>query len=410
MTVSAGSRRLKVLFFAQRFPYPMDTGGKIRTGKLLEYLRQVFDVTLISNVESPKDDPYIRQAIRLCGEFLPVQWKEMKKYSLRFYLKIFFNSFSKYPVTVINDYSEELEKMLHEALTKKKYDLVICDFLQPSINCLSIASQRTLLFQHNVEAVIPRRHFQMSKDPLSRLFWWGQWKKMERYEKTMCQWFDAVVTVSEADKRLIEKEYGAKAVFAIPTGIDTGYFTPQEASIEDGTLIFTGSMDWLPNEDAILYFAREILWRIKREIPGVKLTVVGRNPSRRLLLELAQYQEIEVVGWVQDVRPYINRKAVYVIPLRIGGGTRIKAYEALAMAKAMVSTSVGIEGLPICHDEHALLADTPQEFADAVVRLLKHGSERVRLGHAAMKYVRDNFSWENAGRSFAESCIRTVQN
>ena len=320
MTASAGSRRLKVLFFSQRFPYPMDTGGKIRTGKLLEYLREVFDVTLISNIESPKDDPYIGQVGKLCSEFYPVPWKEVKKYSLKFYLRVLAKTFSRYPVSVSNDYSADLERTLLEVLQKSKYDLLICDFLQPSINCMKVSGCPTLLFQHNVEAVIPCRHYEISKDPVRKLFWWLQWKKMERYEKATCKRFHGIVTVSESDKRILETRYDARNVFAIPTGVDTEYFSPGVGQAIDDSLVFTGSMDWLPNEDALLYFAKDILGKIKEKVPTVTLTVVGRNPSRHLEQELSQYPEVHVAGWVSDVRPYINSHAVYVIPLRIGGG------------------------------------------------------------------------------------------
>ena len=405
---SVGSRRLKVLFFAPRFPYPMDTGGKIRTGKLLEYLNQVFDITLISNVESPKDDPYIAQSGKLCSEFYPVPWKERKKYSMGFYANVLLKSFSSYPVSVNNDYSPELEHTLLRVLEKHQYDAVVCDFLQPSINCHRVNGFPTILFQHNVEAVIPRRHFETSADPISKVFWWTQWRKMCKYEAAMCRRFDGVVAVSDSDKELREKEYGARRVFAIPTGVDTEYFAPRQESEEEGTLVFTGSMDWLPNEDAMRYFAGEILWRIRKEIPHVRVSIVGRNPSKKLVQELKQYAEVSVVGWVSDVRPYMSTHAVYIIPLRIGGGTRIKAFEALSMEKAMVSTSVGVEGLPLVHGEHLMLADTPEEFSQAVIRLLRDPLERKRLGGNAGSYVRERFGWEKIGKQFADICRHVV--
>jgi glycosyltransferase involved in cell wall biosynthesis len=406
MTASAGSRRLKVLFFAQRFPYPMDTGGKIRTGKLLEYLRQVFDVTLISNVESPKDDPYLGQVGKLCAEFYPVPWKEVRKYSFMFYVRVLAKTFSRYPISVSNDYSPDLERTLLEVLQKSKYDLLICDFLQPSINCTKVTGCPTLLFQHNVEAVIPSRHYEIAGDPISKIFWWLQWKKMERYEQAACHKFHGVIAVSEKDKQLFEEQYGARNVFAIPTGVDTEYFSPRNELAEADSLVFTGSMDWLPNEDAVLFFARDILWRIKGSIPNIRLTVVGRNPSRRLMAELERYPEINVVGWVKDVRPYISRHSVYVIPLRIGGGTRIKAFEALAMGKPMVSTTIGTEGLPLIHNQHLLLSDRAEDFSAAVVRLLQDPTERSRLGTNASHFVREHFDWAKVGQHFSNVCYR----
>ena len=410
MTASAGNHRLKVLFFSQRFPYPMDTGGKIRTGKLLEQLKDVFDITLISNVESPKDDAYLDRMPALCSSFHPVPWKETEKYSLRFYLKLLAGMLSRYPFTVINDFSKDLETKIRRVASEQYYDLLVCDFLQPSLNVRNIKNYPSLLFQHNVESMIARRHFESAKNPLSRLFWWVQWQRMRRYEREICAKFDGIVAVSEQDKNLLEQEFGAKDVFTIPTGIDTEFFSPNEDNVEKNSLVFTGSMDWLPNEDAILFFAREILGKIKLQVPGVKLTVVGRNPSRRLVNELKQYPEIEVVGWVEDVRPFISRHALYIIPLRIGGGTRIKVYEAMAMGKAIVSTAVGVEGLPLKDGEHVVLADGAEAFAQAIVKLLRQDEFREALALRGMHFVRRNFSWGKAAQVFADACRRVAVN
>ncbi len=404
MTVSVGKERLRVLFFSQRFPYPMDTGGKIRTGKMLEKLRNVLDITLISNMESPKDDKYLVQMTNLCTEFHPVPWNEVKKYTPRFYLGVLNKMFSRYPVTVINDYSKTLEAKITEVLKNREHDLLVCDFLQPTLNCRDVNGCRTLLFQHNVESVITERYFQTARDPLSKLFWWSQWKKMLRYEQQACQRFTGIVTVSEVDKKILEEKFCARNVFAIPTGIDAKYFSPREEKVEENGLVFTGSMDWLPNEDAILFFARDILGRIKEQIPTIKLTVVGRNPSRRLLKELEKYPEITIVGWVSDVRLFISRHALYIIPLRIGGGTRIKVYEAMAMGKTMVSTRIGVEGLPVIDGQHLILADDSRSFVEAVVELLRNAEKRKRMEVAARDFVRQNFSWGKVAEAFANIC------
>jgi glycosyltransferase involved in cell wall biosynthesis len=316
--------------------------------------------------------------------------------------------FSWYPITVVNDYSAALRAQIAEALCKDHFDLIVCDFLQPSLNLWSVRECPVLLFQHNVESMIVKRHFIMARNPFLKLFWWMQWRKMERYERQACQRFSGIVTVSETDKQILEKDFGAQQVFAIPTGVDTQYFYPRQDAVDPDSLIFTGSMDWLPNEDAILFFAREIWGKIKEKVPGSVLTVVGRNPSRHLRQELRPYADIRLVGWVKDVRPFIARHALYIIPLRIGGGTRIKAYEAMAMGKAVVSTTIGMEGLPVKNGEHVILADSPQGFADAVVRLLQNPGDRRRIGVRARDYVEKNFGWERAAQTFAEACHRIV--
>ena len=385
----------------------MDTGGKIRTGKILEQLKNIFDITLVSNVESPKDDKYLRQINSLCAEFYPVPWKETKKYTFKFYLKLLRSLFSHYPFTVINDYSRDIEATLHRLTSEKRFDLLVCDFLQPSLNFKRLRGAPTLLFEHNIESVIPRRHFETSRNPIAKLFWWLQWRRMERYEKEACGKFTGTVTVSETDKKCLT-DFGVENVFAIPTGVDTNYFAPREVEVVKNSLVFTGSMDWLPNEDAIHFFIRDILPIVKQQIPDVTFTVVGRNPSRRLLNEIKSHSEVTVTGRVDDVRSYMSSHMLYVIPLRIGGGTRIKAYEAMAMGKAIVSTQVGVEGLPVRHGEQLVIADDPEKFAANIVHLLRDAAARISIETAARSLVEHHFGWQAVAESFANVCYHAA--
>jgi len=397
-------RRLKVLFVAKRFPFPLDTGGKIRTAKLLEKLSRDLDITLVSNVEHAKDAPWVAQARRLCTEFHAVPWREAPKDTSRFYLNVLRWVFSRYPVGVAGDYSAPFAATIRSLLRSSRHDLIVCDYLQPSINLRGITGYPTLLFEHNVESVILKRHAETARHPALRLFWSQQWRKMERYEREACARFSGVVAVSEVDKALLSERFRARRVFAIPTAVDADYFRPDGGPRLESGLVFTGSMDWLPNEDAILFFAEEILGRIRARVPNVTLTVVGRNPSSRLRRRLAGHPEVRVTGRVEDVRPYVAGHAVYVVPLRIGGGTRIKIYEAMAMGRAVVSTPVGAEGLPVRHGEQLLLAEAPEEFAAAVVKLLTEPDTRARLGRAAREFVEAHCSWDAAAAAFGDAC------
>ena len=399
--------RLRVLFFSQPFVYPADTGGKIRTSQMLRHLREVFDITLVSNVE-PRELPHAGQMAALCHDFHPVVRSTVRKYSAAFYGKVLVRSLSRYPVTVINDHSRAMVAKLRELLAARRYDLVVCDFLQPTLNLRGLALPKTLLFQHNVESMIPERHYRTSRNPLLRLFWYLQWRKMVRFERQACARFDGIVAVSELDRTILERDFGARNVTAIPTGVDTEYFRPSPEPTDENSLVFTGAMDWLPNEDGIIFFAEEVLPHLRALVPSVRLTVVGRNPSRRLAERLRAHPEIHALGRVEDIRPHVARNALFVIPLRIGGGTRIKAYEAMAMGKAVVSTRVGIEGLPVTDGDNVVLADAPEDFAVAVARLLKDTAERERIARNARAYVEQHVSWERAAAAFAGACRRAV--
>jgi len=194
----------------------------------------------------------------------------------------------------------------------------------------------------------------------------------------------------------------------IPTGVDTDFFSPNGTLVEASSLVFTGSMDWLPNEDAILYFTKEILPIIKKEIPDITFDVVGRNPSTALKSKLLPHPEIKLLGRVDDVRPYMGRNCIYIIPLRIGGGTRIKVYEAMAMGKAIVSTSVGTEGLPVAHEENVVIADTPTDFAQSVIKLIRDKTAREKIEKSARCFVENNCSWQRAAQVFGDICRYTT--
>jgi sugar transferase (PEP-CTERM/EpsH1 system associated) len=403
------SDRLRVLFVSKRFPYPADTGGKIRTARLLEYLSQRLDITLISNIEHPKDDPYLANVHKLCARFEPVSWQEVAKSSPRFYANVLRRLGSQYPVSVAGDYSRPFAERIRTCLATDRYDLLVCDFVQPSINIDEHVECPMVLFQHNVESMIFERHAQKAGNALLRGFWRSQWRKMERFEREACGRFAGVVAVSEADRALFAERFGARRTFAIPTAVDAQYFQPDVTPVVDGRIVFTGSMDWLPNEDAVLFFSEEILPRITARVPGATFAVVGRRPSRRLLRRLGTRPEISITGRVDDVRPHLARAAAYVIPLRIGGGTRIKAYEAMAMAKSVVSTSIGVEGLPVRDGEHLVLAERPEDFADAVIGLLQEPERRQRLGEAARRFVDGSFTWPSAAQAFIDACRAVAQ-
>jgi polysaccharide biosynthesis protein PslH len=299
-----------------------------------------------------------------------------------------------------------MTRAIERELRREEYDLVVCDFLTPSINMPAPIGVPTVLFQHNVESMIWERHYRNETNRLKKAYFFGQWRKMLHYERKACRGFDSVVAVSEVDRDVMRGEFGVERVEAIPTGVDTDYFRPQQGAVNPHELVFTGSMDWMPNEDAILYFSEQILPRIRARIPDVSLTVVGRNPTARVKALADAGPRITVTGRVEDVRPYIDRAAAYVVPIRVGGGTRLKIYEAMAMAKPVISTTVGAEGLAVQNGEDAILADDPQAFAESVIAVLQDGDFAGRLGEKAREAVCRRFGWGKVAAAFSQICER----
>jgi glycosyltransferase involved in cell wall biosynthesis len=231
---------------------------------------------------------------------------------------------------------------------------------------------------------------------------------MRRYEAETCRRASLTISVSDADSALLSTIAPKSRICAVPTGVDTSYFRPNGTNEAQTDLVFTGSMDWYPNEDAILYFMDSILPLIRREMPGVSLSAIGRGPTPRLQ-NAATGAGVRITGAVDDVRPYISNAAVYVVPLRVGGGTRLKIFEALAMGKAVVSTAIGAEGLPLIPGEHYLQADRPEEFARATVSLLRDPDKRRALGLAGRRLVAEHHSWSQVAQEFEVKCIEAMK-
>ena len=280
----------------------------------------------------------------------------------------------------------------------------------PAVNLPQELPIASVLFTHNVEAEIWRRHAETSTSWLRASLYRQQWKRMLRFEGRTLARFDRVLAVSDVDRDTFQRLYPGKLAapaVVIPTGVDTTYFAPApERASTARRLVFTGSMDWLPNVDGVLYFCRDILPLVRQSCPDVTFTIVGRAPTHTVR-KLAEEEGVEVTGRVDDVRPYLADAAAYVVPLRIGGGTRLKIFEAMAAGRAVVSTSVGAEGLPTESGRHLLLADNPGAFAQAVVRLLSDTAFRQTIERDARALVTTHYDWRQAATHLEQAIVDT---
>lgn len=340
---------------------------------------------------------------RCCNRLETVDWSESRKGTPRFFADVTRNVLSPKAFTIAKYDSREMRTKIDGLLRTDRYDVVIADFLQPSTNVLDAQFFPKILFQHNVESVIRHRQFDAARNPLLKAYLYWDWLRLKRFEGHAARRFDHCIMVSEQDCVMMRELYGVTTTTAIPTGVDVEYFQPRELEATGHHLVFTGSMDWFPNEGAIHFFVAQVLPFIRREL-DVTFWVVGRNPSESVLRLARDHPDVRVTGTVDDVRPFIDRAGVYVVPLRIGGGTRIKIFEAMSMAKAVVSTTVGAEGLPVTNRLNIVLEDEPERFAQKVVELLKNPGERRQIGHAARALVVERYTWDVAARRFAEIC------
>lgn len=404
------SRQLRILWVKTGPLHPLDTGGKIRTYNMLKELKKRHHITYLALAPLEAKDENKQKAVEYCHEAIWIPWEETNKSGYHFYVELLQNAlFSDLPYALQKYQFLEMENYIKRFDSSEDYDIIICDFLIPSVNIKKPLATPSLLFQHNVESLIWKRRYDNAKG-IKRGYLYNQWKRMEHYEKKGCLLFDGVATVSMNDSDILKKEFGLTNIIGdVPTGVDTSYFRPIEAAKRSGSIVFSGSMDWDPNEDAVLYFVKEIYPLIKKKAPYASFTIVGRNPSQRLRLLNKTDSSINITGTVEDVRPYLAESEVYVVPLRIGGGTRIKIFEAMAMALPVVSTPIGAEGLSVKNCENILLSDQPEEFADNVIKLLEDQKNREEIGRKALALIQKRFSWGAVTEVFESHCQYVIK-
>lgn len=401
---------MRILWLNTNLLLPLDKGGKLRTWHLMRHLAKRHEITCLSFVQ-PDEPVANRDGMReVCAELVTVPRRETPKEGWRFHASVARYLFDRQPYAVAQYRSAAYRRAVRQALAARPFDRIVCDFLVPAVNLPSTLPCPSLLFTHNVEAEIWRRHAENAPGFLRQRLYRRQWRRMLRFEGRTIARFDRVLAVSDVDRDTFQRLYPRELrspISVIPTGVDTQYFAP--SAQPDGrrlNLVFTGSMDWLPNVDGIEYFCRDILPLVRKEMPDVTLTIVGRSPTPAIR-RLGAEPGIEVTGRVDDVRPYLTQSALYIVPLRIGGGTRLKIFEAMSAGRAVVSTSIGAEGLPTVPGRHLALADTPEAFAREVVTLLRDEDARNELARAARELVTTHYDWAAAAGHLEAAIIDT---
>lgn len=383
---------MKILVPMPRPLFPTDTGGKIRTWNIFSHLSERVELHAISLAQRGRDDEGVEQMKKAFASYTPVYWNEARRFSASFYLEFVRMRFSRFPYFLGKYHIAELERVAQALHEQHQFDLVLCDFLHAATPFVGSTLRPRVLFQHNLEYRIRRQHWQNEKNPAKKLLLKAEWQKAFEIEREVCRDFDQVITVSAEDTRDHRAEFNIRHVADIPTGVDTEYFAPLSRPRVAGQLVFVGSFDWYPNEDGVNWFVMEVLPRIRSACPSVTLKIVGRNPSAQVR-KAVEHEGVEVTGTVPDVRPYIAESDVVIVPLRMGGGTRIKIFEAMSMQRAVVSTPIGAEGLPVENGREIVLESSAEGFANAVIRLLADERERRAIGHAAREKVVRDHTW-----------------
>jgi len=400
--------RPRLLVISPRFLFPMDQGGKIRTANILKRMKDgAFEIVLASPAP-PDADNFAADIGSVCNRF--VGWPEPGRSQLRRIRTLF----DPIPVAAATDRSAAGRRAIASLLAEKP-DVALVDFPHAAVLLPERIGAASAIFTHNVEAEIFARHAEVARGPM-RLVWRDQARKMRIFEGDTLRRFDSVIAVSARDAKALKALYGLGLVEVIDTGVDLEFyaFQPPEAAADPGPgggrIVFTGAMDWRANIDGIEFLMDEVWPLVLRARPKAEAMIVGRNPPADLVARAGERGLAWCfTGFVDDIRPVVAESHVYAIPLRVGSGTRIKAFEAMAMGRAVVSTTVGVEGLDVGHETHFLAADSAPDFAAAILRLLGDPALRERLARAARARVEERFSWAHVARQFEAICQRALE-
>lgn len=393
-TSAGAARRLRVLVLDEALPYPPDSGKRLRTWHLLRRLAARHEVTLLCYSECGEEQSAeALAAMASAGITCLLVPAPPARAGLGLYARLLANCFSAWPYSVSKHHSPRLRRALRELCAGGRFDLIQVEWT-PYASHLEAGAPPHLIASHNIEADIWRRRAAVAAHPAARLFFHWQAAKMRRFEAGAFRRARAVTTVSAMDRRQA-LTLGARRAAVVANGIDLEHLQPvPAAAAEPDRVLFLGSLDWFPNQDGIAYFLSAIWPGLRALRPQARLQIVGRRPPAALRQQVAGQPGVELVGEVADVRPWLSAAAVVVVPLRIGGGSRIKILEALAMEKAVVSTTVGAEGLEVAAGVQLLLADAPAQFAAQTAALLSSPDRAAALGAAGGRWVREHHSWD----------------
>lgn len=393
---------MNILFLSQIVPYPPHGGVLQRGYNLIREMSRYNSVDLLAFVHPEVLNS--SHAINAAKEELKKYCVEVdffdlwvKKSILNKYCGLLISLFSTLPFSVHAYSSKDFRRKIFEWTEEKAFDIVHYDTISLCQFDLGAKQIPKILTHHNIESKLMARRSRFEKRPLVRSYFIKQTEKLKKYEAKESGKHDVNIVMSDTDGEELKKINPEVNLAVVPNGVDTEYFVPGTATGEP-SLIYTGGMNMFANKDAVLYFLKDIWPSIKAKEPMVKFYAIGQDPPAELMEIGKSDHQVIITGYVDDVRPYVADSSVYVVPLRVGGGTRLKVLDAMAMGKAIVSTSIGCEGLKVSDGKNIVISDKPDDFAEKTVTLLKNQDKRTSLGRAARELAISMYSWQKIGR------------
>ena len=395
---------MRVLFLSTWFPYPPDNGSKIRAFHLLRALGGRHEVTLLSfafDTAQPEKADALRAVCRDVGVVALNPFAVNRTSALATFLSV--RSTNSRPIPAMS-------QLVAAAWRREPYDVVIASTEMTADYALLAPPSAKVLEEHNSLTRWIAERYREQRTPLRRARCWASWQKRRWYEHHTYPYFDLVTMVSEADWRTTTElaQDGRPRVGIVRNGVDCSHNHPGRTAPQPNTLVYNGSLTYFANYDAMQWFLAEVYPRIKQAVPGVTLVITGSTKGVNIA-GLPLDTSVNLSGYVDDVRPIVNSASVCVVPIRRGGGTRLKILEAMALGTPIVSTSKGAESLEVTPGHDILIADEPAEFADQVIHLLRDAAQREQLATNARRLVEQRYDWSEIGSRFVDLVEEAVE-
>lgn len=385
--------KLKILFLTNRLPFPIKDGQTRRTFNILKGLAEEHDVYLLSLYEQTNDICDSLRHLEIFCKKVEIYPAPPKKLCFSMLSRLFRSLISRDPYTIWRHYSTPYLKRIRELTQEVEFDIVHCDILPIAYTVRDLRNIPCTLTDHDVCYLKDYRMARHNPNLVAKLFLYFESFKLKRFESNIFQRVDLGITVSEIDKKILKALCPDAKLEVIENGVDTDTFNPGSEKIDDNTLLWVGGFGYYPNSEAVFYFLEKIYPLVKKECPDVQLKIVGGSVPDRLKKYAAIDTSVKLLGFVDDPLPYIQGATVFIVPILSGSGTRLKTLEAMSAGKAIVTTTVGCEGIEGVDGEHYLIADEPEEFAKKIILATNDKALRQSLGENARSLARQKYDW-----------------
>jgi len=381
----------KILFITTRLPYPVNEGHQIRTYNLLKRICKTHEVHYLS-LQRKDDSAEAKQHLKTLCQTVTTFDIPNEHSKLRFILDLALGFVTKVPFVIRKYFSKNLQQAIKQKLSEESFDLVHFDMLPLAQYAKILDHTPYVLNNHNVESLLLKRRSENTNSILERVFFKNQSKKLYYFEALACAKAEETFVCSKIDLDILKKMVPTANISIVENGVDTQFFSFQNIKEKENSLVFVGGMGWFPNKDAMLFFLLDVMPLLIKQCPTIKLTLVGRSTGIDIPETLKKH--ITVTGFVDDFRPIVYSSNIYILPIRVGSGTRLKLLEAMSMGKAIVATTIGAEGVELEQNTNVIYANDASEFVSAIIKLLNDPNKIDELGINARNIAEKQYDWD----------------